>query len=151
MLFSFLRSLLCENGRSLRFASQGYSLKKQTPSSNDKTIIELAYHKISWIVSVSQINHDILLNLVQWLLIIDKYVILSKFQCHSFREHSVLHSMPFMILLIKYNCPTRFCVRSSVVVFVHQGYFKFVQFNNWISSSLPILRTICMLIRICAR
>ena len=49
-------------------------IKKQTQWSNDKTIIELGYHKISWFVSVSQINylisspvtyHDILLNLVQ--------------------------------------------------------------------------------------
>ena len=30
-----------------RFASQGYSLKKQTRRSNDKTIIELGYPKIS--------------------------------------------------------------------------------------------------------
>ena len=40
-----------------RFASQGYSLKKQTRWSNDKTIIELGYRKISWFVSVSQINY----------------------------------------------------------------------------------------------
>ena len=39
-----------------RFASQGYSLKKQTWWSNDKTIIDLGYRKISWFVSVSQIN-----------------------------------------------------------------------------------------------
>ena len=44
---------------------------KQSWWSNDKTIIELGYHKISWFVSVSQLicspltNHDILLNLVQ--------------------------------------------------------------------------------------
>ena len=58
---------------------------KQSWWSNDKTIMELGYHKISWFVSVSQINylpqpsasannlsgcspltnHDILLNLVQ--------------------------------------------------------------------------------------
>ena len=31
---------------------------------------------------------------------IDKYVILSKFQCHGFSEHPVLHSMPSMILLM---------------------------------------------------
>ena len=58
---------------------------KQTWWSNDKTIIELGYRKISWFVSVSQnnmrlrlrqiicslvTNHDILLNLVQLLLII---------------------------------------------------------------------------------
>ena len=30
---------------------------KQTWWSNDKTIIELGYHKISWFVSVSQINY----------------------------------------------------------------------------------------------
>ena len=66
-----------------RFASQGYSLKKQTRWSNDKTIIELGNRKISWFVSVLEIigfgkelicspqtNHDILLNLVQKLLII---------------------------------------------------------------------------------
>ena len=53
------------------FTHQGYSLKKQTQWSNDKTIIELGYHKISWFVSVWQINNiclslsDILLNLVQ--------------------------------------------------------------------------------------
>ena len=40
------------------FASRGYSLKKQTQWSNDKTIIiELGYCKISWFVSVSQINN----------------------------------------------------------------------------------------------
>ena len=37
------------------FASRGYSLKKQTRWSNDKTIIELGYRKISWFVRVSQI------------------------------------------------------------------------------------------------
>ena len=40
-----------------RFASQGYSLKKQTRWSNDKTIIELGYRKTSWFFSVSQINY----------------------------------------------------------------------------------------------
>ena len=54
-LFSFLRSLLCKNGRSLRFPK--IFLKKQTRWSNDKTIIELGYRKISWFVSVSQINY----------------------------------------------------------------------------------------------
>ena len=39
------------------FASRGYSLKKQTRWSNDKRIIELGYCKISWFVSVSQINY----------------------------------------------------------------------------------------------
>ena len=48
-LFSFLWSLLCENAD--RFASRGYSLKKQTLWSNDKTIIELGYRKISWFMS----------------------------------------------------------------------------------------------------
>ena len=81
VFFSFLRSLLRENGTD-RFASQGYSLKKQTRWSNVKTIIELGYRKISWFGSVLQINylpqpstsannwscspqtnHDILLNL----------------------------------------------------------------------------------------
>ena len=55
-LFSFLRSLLRENGRSLRFSK--IFLKKQTQRSNDKTIIELGYRKISWFVSVSQINYS---------------------------------------------------------------------------------------------
>ena len=54
-LFSFLRSLLYENGRSLRFLK--IFLKKQTRWSNDKTIIELSYCKISWFVGVSQINY----------------------------------------------------------------------------------------------
>ena len=84
VLFSFLQSLLHENGRSLRFPR--YSLKKGTWWSNDKAIIiELGHCRISWFVSVSQINylpqpsasannnlisspqtnHDILLNLVQ--------------------------------------------------------------------------------------
>ena len=50
--FSFLWSLLRENGRSLRFLK--IFLKKQTQWLNDKTIIELGYRKISWFVSVSQ-------------------------------------------------------------------------------------------------
>ena len=54
-LFSFLRSLLYENGRSLRFLK--IFLKKQTRWSNDNTIIELSYRKISWFVGVSQINY----------------------------------------------------------------------------------------------
>ena len=55
-LFSFLRSLLRENGRSPRFPK--IFLKKQTRWSNDtETIIELGYRKISWFVSVSQINY----------------------------------------------------------------------------------------------
>ena len=45
VLFSFLRSLLRENGRSLRFPK--IFLKKQTRWSNDKTIVELGYSKIS--------------------------------------------------------------------------------------------------------
>ena len=45
-------------------------IKKQTQWSNDKTIIELSYRKITWFVSGEQIcspltNHDIFLNLVQ--------------------------------------------------------------------------------------
>ena len=44
-----------KKGRSLRFAK--IFLKKQTRWSNDKTIIELGYRKISWFVSVSQINY----------------------------------------------------------------------------------------------
>ena len=48
-LFSFLRSRLRENGRSFRRPF------KKWP--NDKTIIELGYRKISWFVSVSQINY----------------------------------------------------------------------------------------------
>ena len=54
-LFSFLRSLLRENGRSLRFLK--IFLKKQTRWLNDKTIIELSYRKTSWFVGVSQINY----------------------------------------------------------------------------------------------
>ena len=50
-LFSFLRSLLPENGRSLRFPK--IFVKKLTLWSNDKTIIELGHHKILWFVSVS--------------------------------------------------------------------------------------------------
>ena len=71
-LFSILRSLSHENGSLPKIF-----IKKQTRWPNDKTIIELSYRKISWLVSVSQINyspqpsasalsnHDILLNLVQ--------------------------------------------------------------------------------------
>ena len=54
-LFSFMLSLLRENGRSLRFPK--ILLKKQTRWSNDKTIIELGHRKIWWFVSVSQINY----------------------------------------------------------------------------------------------
>ena len=54
VLFSFLRSLLRENGRSLRFPR--IFIKKQTRWSNAKTIIEPGYRKTSWFVSVSQIN-----------------------------------------------------------------------------------------------
>ena len=39
------------------FTSRGYSLKKQTRCLNDKTIIELGYRKISWFISISQINY----------------------------------------------------------------------------------------------
>ena len=44
-----------KKGRSLRFPK--IFIKKQTWWSNDKTIIELGYRKISWFVSVSQINY----------------------------------------------------------------------------------------------
>ena len=40
-----------------RFASQRYSLKKKSRWSNDETIIELGYRKISWFASVSQFNY----------------------------------------------------------------------------------------------
>ena len=54
-LFS-LRSLFRENGRSLRFPK--IFLEKQTRRSNDKTIIELGYRKISWLaVSRRSINY----------------------------------------------------------------------------------------------
>ena len=43
VLFSFLWSLLREMAD--RLASRGYSLKKQTRWSNDKTVIELGYRK----------------------------------------------------------------------------------------------------------
>ena len=56
VLFSFLRSLLRENSRSLRFP-RIFIKKKQTRWSNDKTITELGYRKIWWFVSVSQINY----------------------------------------------------------------------------------------------
>ena len=55
-LFSFLRSLLHENGRLLCFLK--IFLEKQARWSNDKTIIELGHRKISWFVSVSQITTD---------------------------------------------------------------------------------------------
>ena len=67
-----------------RFACRGYSLKKQTRWSNDKTIIELGYCKISWFVGQlfaeaelicsPQTNHDILLDLVQLLLSIWQFI-----------------------------------------------------------------------------
>ena len=53
--FSFLRSLLRENGRSLRFPK--IFIKNQTRWSKDKTIIELGCRKISWFFSVLQINY----------------------------------------------------------------------------------------------
>ena len=53
--FSFLRSLLRENGRSLRFPK--IFIKKQSQWSNGKKTFELGYRKISWFVSVSQINY----------------------------------------------------------------------------------------------
>ena len=49
-LFSFFRSLLRENGGSLR--STNIFIKK-TRWSNDETIIELGYRKIFWFVSLS--------------------------------------------------------------------------------------------------
>ena len=50
------RDRYCMNkGKSLRFPK--IFIKKQTWWSNDKTIIELGYRKISWFVSVSQINY----------------------------------------------------------------------------------------------
>ena len=79
-------SLLCENGGSVPRAGRErfdiFSWSKERWS-NDKTLIELGYRKVSWFVSISQINylpqpsasgnnwpvrltnHDILLNLVQ--------------------------------------------------------------------------------------
>ena len=54
-LFSFLRSLLHENGRLLCFLK--IFLEKKARWLNDKTIIELGHRKISWFVSVSQINY----------------------------------------------------------------------------------------------
>ena len=56
VLFSLLWSLLHENGRFLYFPRIFIKKKKQTRWSDDKTIIELGYLKISWFVSVSQIN-----------------------------------------------------------------------------------------------
>ena len=55
VLFSFLWLLLCENCRSLRFTR--ILIEKQTWWSTDKTVIELGYRKISWFVSLSQINY----------------------------------------------------------------------------------------------
>ena len=55
VLFSFLQSLLLKMAD--RFASRGYSLNRQTRWSNDKTIIELSYCKISWFASVSHVNY----------------------------------------------------------------------------------------------
>ena len=53
-------TLLCENGRSVPKADREwfdiFSWSKEQWS-NDKTIIELGYHKISWFGSVSQINN----------------------------------------------------------------------------------------------
>ena len=63
-LFSPFCDHLRENARLLCFPK--IFLKKQTRWSNDKTIIELGYPKISWFVSVSPLtNNDILLNLIQ--------------------------------------------------------------------------------------
>ena len=50
------RDRYCMNkGKSLRFPK--IFIKKQTWWSNDKTVIELGYHKISWFASVSHINY----------------------------------------------------------------------------------------------
>ena len=55
VLFSFLRSLLRENGRSLCFPRIYIKNLKQTRWSDDKTIIELGYRKILWfVISVVQ-------------------------------------------------------------------------------------------------
>ena len=51
-LFSFLRSLLRENGSFAKIF-----IKTQAPWLNDNTIIELGSRKISWFVSVSEINY----------------------------------------------------------------------------------------------
>ena len=53
--FLLLAIAVLKNGRSLRFPK--IFLKKQTRWSNYKTIIELGYRKISWLVGVSQINY----------------------------------------------------------------------------------------------
>ena len=50
--FLLLVIAVAKNGRSLHLFS-----KKQTRWSNDKTIFELSYLKISWFVTVSQINY----------------------------------------------------------------------------------------------
>ena len=55
VLFSFLRSLLRKKGRLLRFPR--ILIKKQTRWSNDKSIIELGFRKVSWFVSVSVNNY----------------------------------------------------------------------------------------------
>ena len=80
---SFLRSLLRENGRLLRFPMI-FIKKKQTRWSNDKTIIELGYCKISWflgqlfaeaeLICSPERNHDIYLDLVQLLLSIWQFI-----------------------------------------------------------------------------
>ena len=75
-LFSHALAWKCEIA-SLTF-QKAIFVKKQTRWPNDKTVIELGYRKISWYVSVSQINYlaqpsecspltnyDISLNLVQ--------------------------------------------------------------------------------------
>ena len=53
--FLLLAIALAWDGRSLRFPK--IFLKKQTRGSKDKTFTELGYRKISWFVSVSQINY----------------------------------------------------------------------------------------------
>ena len=54
--FMWSLSLLLE-GSARKPLSEDIFIKKQTQWSNDKTIIELGYRKISWFVSVSQINY----------------------------------------------------------------------------------------------
>ena len=53
---SFLRSFLGEK-KQIASLPEDIHLEKKTWRSNDKTIIKLGYRKISWFVSVSQINY----------------------------------------------------------------------------------------------
>ena len=56
LLLLLQRSLLRKNGRSLCFRK--IFITKQTRWSNDKTIIEFSYRRISWFVSGEQINYS---------------------------------------------------------------------------------------------